>query len=103
MGKSPAKPTIDLKAGSDTGRSSTDNITNDLTPTLTGTATAGAKVTIKDGSHVLGTVTADKHGDWSFTADAIDEGQHKLTAVTGTGHKQQASAVLTLTADDTAP
>jgi hypothetical protein len=103
MSKSPARPTIDLKASSDTGSSSTDNITSDRTPTLNGTAAAGAKVTIKDGSKVLGAVTADKTGHWNFTTHTLDEGKHRLTAVTGSGHQQQTSGVLTLTADDTAP
>jgi hypothetical protein len=47
-----------LIAASDSGTSSVDNLTNVTTPTFTGTAEAGAAVTIKDGATTLGTVTA---------------------------------------------
>jgi hypothetical protein len=102
MAKS-AKPTIDLDAASDTGASSTDNITNEVKPTLTGHAQAHAKVTIADGGHVLGTTTTDKTGHWSFTATPIGQGVHHLTAVTGSGHQQHRSDVLDVTIDTTRP
>src|SRR5690606_4020998 len=52
----PSAPSApDLQAPSDSGSSSADNVTNDTTPTLTGTAEAGSTVTIRDGSTVLGT------------------------------------------------
>lgn len=41
-----APSTPDLVVGSDTGENSTDNVTNDATPTLTGTAEAGSTVTL---------------------------------------------------------
>ena len=40
-----------LTAASDSGVSSSDRITNDTTPTLTGTAAAGSNVTIYNGEH----------------------------------------------------
>ena len=47
----PSAPSIpDLSADSDTGSSSTDNITTDTTPTFTGTAEAGSTVTLYNGS-----------------------------------------------------
>ncbi|MDP2324259.1 MAG: Ig-like domain-containing protein, partial [Gammaproteobacteria bacterium] len=54
----PAAPsTPDLAAASDSGSSNTDNITNDTTPTLTGSGAVAATVTLFDtnGTTVLGT------------------------------------------------
>ena len=103
MGKSATKPTIDLKASSDTGRSPIDNITSDLSPTLTGHAQAGTKVTIKDGNDVLATVTANKDGHWTYTFQFLEEGKHDLTAVTGHGDQRRTSDVLDVVIDTTAP
>ncbi|NTV11464.1 MAG: hypothetical protein HGA47_11905, partial [Zoogloea sp.] len=53
-----AAPSVpDLAAASDTGASGSDNITSVTTPTFTGTAEAGATVTLLEGSTVLGTAT----------------------------------------------
>ena len=49
-----APSTPDLTAASDLGASNSDNITNDNTPTFTGTALAGSTVTIYDGSTAVG-------------------------------------------------
>ena len=48
---SPSTP--DLVAASDSGLSSTDNITKVTTPTFTGTAEAGSTVTLYDGTAVM--------------------------------------------------
>jgi predicted RNA-binding protein YlxR (DUF448 family) len=48
-----------------------DSITNDNTPALTGTAEAGATVQISVDGAVVGTVTANAGGAWTFTAGAI--------------------------------
>ncbi|WP_155483972.1 Ig-like domain-containing protein [Trabulsiella odontotermitis] len=46
-------------------------------PPLNGTAAAGDIVTIRDDSTVLGSVTADINGRWSFTPDtALADGNH---------------------------
>jgi hypothetical protein len=97
-------PTINLATASDTGASSTDQITADLTPTLTGTAEAGATVTIRDGSTVLGTVTADSSGAWSFTTGTLSEGAHSLTAIATdkAGNVSSASATVSLIVDASA-
>src|SRR5439155_10549715 len=57
----PAAPSApDLTAASDSGSSSTDNITNVPTPTFTGTAEAGSTVQLfRGGSTLIGTGTAD--------------------------------------------
>ncbi|MBB6328997.1 gliding motility-associated-like protein [Algoriphagus iocasae] len=78
-----APSTPDLAASSDSGMSDTDNITNDLTPTFTGTALANSTVTIisdLDGS--LGTTTADGLGNWTFTSGSnVSTGIHSITAI----------------------
>ena len=75
----------DLVAASDsfgpTGTNS-DNITNDSTPTVTGSgAEAGATVTLYDtnGTTVLGTAVADASGNWTITSSPLSDGVHSLT------------------------
>jgi len=97
--KSLAKPTIDLKPGSDTGQSSSDNITSDATATLTGTAAKGAKVTIRDGRDVLGIVEADRTGHWTFTTKKLGDGDHHLTASVKRGAQTAVSDLLDLNID----
>ena len=58
-----------------------DHITNDSTPTLTGTAEANATVKVYDGATLLGTTTANGSGAWSFTTAALANGAHSLTAI----------------------
>ncbi|MEW5558967.1 Ig-like domain-containing protein, partial [Enterobacter asburiae] len=57
------------------------NVTDDPAPTFTGTAEAGATVTVYDGDKVLGSVVADKDGNWSYTPTTnLIEGTHSITA-----------------------
>lgn len=68
---------------SDSGASSTDNITNDATIVLNGTAEAGSTVTVTRVSvGVLGTATADGSGAWSYdyTGTTLGSGDHAFTA-----------------------
>ncbi|WP_268036956.1 Ig-like domain-containing protein, partial [Algoriphagus sp. PAP.12] len=104
----PAAPgTPDLTPGSDSGASASDNITNDLTPTFTGTALANSTVTIissKDGS--LGTTTANGAGNWAFTAGSnVSTGVHVVTATQAdlAGNNSPASTGLTVTFDVNPP
>ncbi|MBS0333849.1 MAG: hypothetical protein JSS35_13865, partial [Proteobacteria bacterium] len=101
-----APSTPDLTAGSDTGASATDNLTNSTTPTVTGTAASGATVTLydTDGTTVLGTTTASG-GTWSITTSTLSAGDHTLTArATDTaGNVSAASSGLTVEVDTTAP
>jgi hypothetical protein len=55
-------------------------LTNDATPTLTGTAEPNSTVMIFDGATPLGTATADGTGAWTFTTVALPEGGHSFTA-----------------------
>jgi len=62
-----------------TALSATYPVTDDNTPTISGVTEAGATVTIKDGATVLGTVTADANGDYTFTpATPLSEGTHSI-------------------------
>lgn len=72
----------DLSAASDTGASSTDNITSDATPTFTGTSEANAAVSLfdTDGTTVLGTAIADGSGNWSITSSTLAVGLHTVSA-----------------------
>ena len=76
----PAVSAPDLLAASDSGTSSTDNITNITTPIFTGTAEAGATVTLLEGSTVLGTTTASGSGSWSITSSALASESHNISA-----------------------
>ncbi len=103
----PSAPTgLDLATASDSGSSSTDNITNDTTPTITGSgAVSGATVTLydTDGTTSLGTATADGSGNWSITSSALSEASHTLTAKqTDSGNTSAASSGLSVTIDATA-
>jgi large repetitive protein len=97
----------DLTAATDTGSSSTDNITRNTTPTFTGTAEANSTVTLYDtnGSTVLGTATADGSGNWSITTTTLAAGSHTLTASTtdAADNTSAASAGLSLSIDSSAP
>ncbi|MDH5550008.1 MAG: Ig-like domain repeat protein, partial [Gemmatimonadota bacterium] len=80
------------------------SVTNDNTPTVTGTAQANALVEVFDGVSSLGTTTANGAGAWALTTGTLADGAHSLTATAttaaGTG---PASAVRTFTVDTQAP
>ncbi|AMO75849.1 Ig-like domain-containing protein [Pseudomonas citronellolis] len=79
-------------------------ITNDLQPTLVGTATAGALVVLSEAGLVLGSAVADAEGNWSITLDRNQsEGPHTYTAEVrcATGEFAQADFVLVI--DNNAP
>ena len=82
-----------------------DHITNDNTPTLTGTAEANATVKVFDGATLLGSAVANGSGAWSYTAAALANGAHSLTATAtdAAGNTGVASAALSVTIDTTAP
>ncbi|HCQ7772412.1 Ig-like domain-containing protein [Enterobacter kobei] len=80
--------------------------TNDITPTLTGTAEAGSLVTIyQDGGLTpVATVTADGSGNWSYTPAALGEGLHSFeVTATLNGATSGRSPAASVTVDFTAP
>ncbi|MBT3267495.1 tandem-95 repeat protein [Candidatus Poribacteria bacterium] len=102
----PAVPgTPDLDGVSDTN-TSTDDITNDTTPNISGTSDASVTITLTsdlDGS--VGSTTSDGSGDWAVTASTLQEGVHSLTATAtdSVGNVSSASTALSVTFDTTAP
>ncbi|MBU9400904.1 BapA prefix-like domain-containing protein [Burkholderia multivorans] len=105
----PAAPIIVSVAddvGSITGALTSGALTDDTTPTLTGTAEGGSTISIYDGTTLLGTTTADASGSWTFTpAAGLGEGAHSLTvtATDSSGNASVPSAAFDLTVDTTAP
>lgn len=100
----PVAPTIDLATASDTGRSSTDNITRDSTPTFTGTAEVNALVELLIGGTVVGTATASSTGIWNATLRTIADGRATVTArAVDVAGNRSSTAQLTVTIDTVAP
>ena len=66
----------DLDDGSDSGASASDNLTNDTTPTLTGTGPADTTIRIYEGGVLVAEGTSDSAGNWSITLPAQSEGTH---------------------------
>jgi Ca2+-binding RTX toxin-like protein len=95
----PVVSTPDMAATSDTGSSSTDNVTTDITPTFTGTTEAGSTVKLFTGSTLIGTATADSSGTWSVTSSALAQGTYSITATAtdAAGSMSLASAALVIT------
>lgn len=75
-------------------------ITNDPTPTISGTAEAGATVTVSDGTTVLGSAQADGDGNWTVPSTIpLTMGEHVITATAtdAAGNTSSASAGVDLT------
>jgi hypothetical protein len=98
-----------LAAASDTGASSSDGITMDTTPTLTGMAAeSGGQVEVYEGTTLLGKADVGNNRGWTFTLDAaraFTDGVHAVTVVQvdAAGNRSAASAPLSITVDTTAP
>src|SRR5205814_1719923 len=104
----PAAPTITSvsdDAAPVTGTVANGGFTNDITPTLAGTAEANSTVTIFDGASQLGTVLANGSGAWTFTTAALGQGGHSFTATAtdAAGNTGAASSAYSLSIDTTAP
>ena len=106
-----APSTPDLATSSDSGNeehtagSTSDNLTNDTTPTFEGTAEAGATVKIisnVDGEVGSGIATG---GNYSITTSALTAGAHTITATAtdGSANTSSASSALSITIDTTSP
>jgi hypothetical protein len=92
-----APPAPTLAASSDSGIVG-DRITTDSTPTVEGTALAGALVTLYDAGTVIGSTVADASGNWSITSSVLSAGPHRLTVrqSDAAGNLSDASVVLAL-------
>ncbi|MBK0089657.1 type I secretion C-terminal target domain-containing protein [Erwinia sp. S59] len=96
---------INDDVGASQGPLANGAVTDDATPTLSGTAEANAIVTIYDGTTVLGSVTAGTNGAWTFTTATLSNGTHPLsvTVTDAAGNTSAASATVSITVDTVAP
>jgi hypothetical protein len=102
----PAAPsTPDLASSSDSGASNSDNLTNDTTPTFTGTAEVGATVLLYASGAVVGSVAADGGGNWTITSSTLAAGTYAFTARAQdvAGNLSAPSSSLTVNIDTTGP
>lgn len=92
----------DMTDNTDTGSSSTDNLSNDTTPGFTGTAASSSTVTlISSVDGTVGSATADGTGSWDITTEELSEGMHEITATStnGAGDTSTASSALSINID----
>ncbi len=75
----PQTLTVDLAGASDSGASDSDGITNNQTPTFTGSSEAGAYIVLTiDGNSY--TTTADEQGNWTVQVDnSLGDAKHEYT------------------------
>ena len=102
--------TLALDIPSDTGSSNSDNITNLTTPTITGTAEAGATIVVSKDSVNLGTATANSNGQWSLVIPetvnsnaVLTQGSNVITAQVTDIANNVSSGSQTIILDTTAP
>lgn len=99
-----AAPSIDLKASTDSGVSTTDDLTNIHPPIITGTAEANSAISITDETgKVIANGTANSSGVYQLTTSDIAEGKHTLTVSSTDVAGNQSSASLPVEVDYTAP
>ncbi|OXM87601.1 hypothetical protein CF651_04570 [Paenibacillus rigui] len=82
------------------------SVTNDSTPTISGTAEANSVVTVKVDGAAVGTPAADGTGNWVFTLVApLADGPHTAIAAAAdaVGNPSANSNSITFTVDTTAP
>ncbi|POT27985.1 large repetitive protein [Citrobacter freundii] len=92
--------------GSITGLIANNGITDDATPTLTGTGEAGSTINIYDNGILIGMQTVDSNGNWTFTPDIpLSDGVHNLTLTQtdAAGNVSAETRVPTFTVDTTPP
>ena len=79
----PSSPsTPDLKSASDTGLSSSDNMTALNNLDFSGTAEPNSTVELfTGGNSLIGSDEADGSGNWTISATALSDGSHAITAV----------------------
>src|SRR5262249_22263264 len=92
--------TLDLQAASDSGVSNVDNLTNDNTPTFTVAANKTGRIEMDYGGDGTADETRDvaAFGEFAFTATALSEGPHAVTArfVPTVGAPRQARLTVTI-------
>ncbi|WP_394651100.1 Ig-like domain-containing protein, partial [uncultured Acinetobacter sp.] len=106
----PATPTTPATVFDDkqpiTGNVSNGSSTNDASPLISGTGTAGTTITVYDGNTVLGTTTVGSDGKWSFTPTTpLTDGTHSITYTVkdAAGNESGKSPAIDFTVDTIAP
>ena len=77
-----APTNLQLQAGSDTGVSNSDKITNTNQPTIQGNGKAGDTIQLFEGNVLLGQTTVGNDGTWQIASTTLTDGTHNLTAQT---------------------
>ena len=106
---SPGTPIgLSLKAGSDSGTSATDKITNINTPTIRGLVNLGGqsslRINLEANGQPVGQATVNS-GIWEFPTNVLPDGVLQIRALSEdfAGNLSAPSAPLTVTIDTTAP
>ncbi|EAV8937377.1 biofilm-associated protein BapA, partial [Salmonella enterica] len=88
-----------------TGTLSNNQFTNDNTPTLEGTGSAGTVIHIYANGQEIGSTTVDSSGSWRFAiTSALADGENHFTAIaTNVKGESSESARFTLTIDTLSP
>jgi len=96
---------LDLLAGSDSGQSNSDNITNSNTPAIAGTAEAGALVQLFSDGQLVGQTTVTPTSTWQIATGQLVDGTHALTAIATdvAGNVSQFSAPINVAIDTHSP
>ncbi|KAA0550799.1 BapA prefix-like domain-containing protein [Citrobacter braakii] len=92
--------------GSITGFIANNGVTDDATPTLTGTGEVGSFISISDNGILIGMAQVDDNGNWTFTPDIpLSDGVHNLTLTQtdAAGNVSAETRIPTFTVDTTPP
>jgi hypothetical protein len=93
--------TVTMALASDTGSSTSDNIT--AVPAVKGVGQANTAVILTEGGATLGTATANSAGNWSFGPSGLANGAHTLTATQTDAAGDTRAATLSFTLDKIPP
>ena len=101
----PATGTLNDDVTPGTGTIIDGGITNDKTPTFSGTAEIGTTVIIYDGSTELARIHVNTPGNWTYTTAPLTDGIHSFHTVVedAAGNQSPASAAIGFTVDTIAP
>lgn len=106
----PTVPTLDKVndnvPGGVTGDLTSGQVTNDNTPTISGTGQTGSTIHIMNNGTPIGLATVDGNGNWSFTPSTpLVDGSYALRAYATdvAGNASANSSVFTFTVDTTGP
>ncbi|WP_336214425.1 BapA/Bap/LapF family large adhesin [Enterobacter sp. P82] len=106
----PTVPTLDNVndnvPGGATGNLTSGQVTNDNTPTISGTGQAGSTIHIMNNGTQIGLATVDQSGNWSFTPSTpLGDGSYSLRAYATdvAGNASANSSVFAFTVDTSGP